>query len=134
MFRSVRETRERILVVDDDAVVRKNLATLLGRAGYEADQAADGVEAVEKLNQRKFDLVLTDIVMPRMDGHALIAHIGSRWPETRIIVMTAYFQSEGDKTFTAAGADAFIGKPIMFDDLLSKIERALTSNAAMNRS
>ena len=102
----------KILVVDDDAIVCKNLATLLGRAGYEADQTADGVEAVEKLSQQRFDLVLSDIVMPRMDGHALIAHIGSHWPETRIIMMTAYFQSEGDKKFTAAGADDFIGKPL----------------------
>lgn len=114
-----------ILVVDDDPIIRQNLATLLVRAGYESDQAADGAEAVEKLNQRKFDLVLSDIVMPRMDGHALIAHIGSHWPETRIIMMTAYFQSEADKRFTAAGADDFIGKPIIFDDLLAKIERAL---------
>jgi two-component system response regulator VanR len=120
---------KKILVVDDDEIVRKNLATLLGRAGFEADQAGDGVEAVEKLNQQKFELVLSDIVMPRMDGHALIAHIGSHWPKTRIIMMTAYFQSESDKKFIAAGADDFIGKPIIFDELLAKIERALNSGA-----
>jgi DNA-binding NtrC family response regulator len=125
---------KKILVVDDDEIVRKNLAILLGRAGYEADQAADGVEAVEKLNQQKFDLVLSDIVMPRMDGHALIAYIGSHWPETRIIMMTAYFQSEADKKFTAAGADDFIGKPIMFDDLLAKIERALSSDTVTQQN
>ncbi len=119
----------KILVVDDDPVVRKNLAILLERAGYQADQAADGIEAVEKLNHQKFDLVLSDILMPRMDGHALIAHIGAHWPETRIIMMTAYFQSEPDKKFIAAGADDFIGKPIMFDDLLSKIEHTLNRSA-----
>jgi CheY-like chemotaxis protein len=117
----------KILVVDDDEIVRKNLATLLERAGYEADQAVDGVEAVEKLNAQKFDLILSDIVMPRMDGHALIAHVGSHWPQTRIIMMTAYFQSEADKKFKAAGADDFIGKPIIFDELLAKIERALSA-------
>jgi CheY-like chemotaxis protein len=122
----------KILVVDDDEIVCKNLVTLLGRAGYEADQAADGVEAVEKLSQQRFDLVLSDIVMPRMDGHALIAHIGSHWPETRIIMMTAYFQSEGDKKFIAAGADDFIGKPIIFDDLLAKIGRALSSGTGVH--
>jgi CheY-like chemotaxis protein len=122
----------KILVVDDDPVVRKNLAILLERAGYEADQAGDGIEAVEKVNHQKFDLVLSDILMPRMDGHALIAHIGAHWPDTRIIMMTAYFQSEADKKFTAAGADDFIGKPIMFDDLLSKIERALNGGVRTN--
>jgi CheY-like chemotaxis protein len=124
---------KKILVVDDDEIVRKNLATLLARAGYEAEQAADGVEAVDLLKQQKFDLVLSDIVMPRMDGHALIAHIGSHWPETRIIMMTAYFQTEADKKFTAAGADDFIGKPIIFDELLAKIERALSSGTGTHR-
>ncbi len=123
----------KILVVDDDPVVRKNLAILLQRAGYETDQAADGVEAIERLNQQKFDLVLSDILMPRMDGHALIAHIGAHWPETRIIMMTAYFQAETDKKFIAAGADDFIGKPIMFDDLLAKIA-AILNRVSTDRS
>jgi CheY-like chemotaxis protein len=123
---------KKILVADDDPVVRKNLAILLGRAGYQAEEAADGVEAVEKLKQETYDLVLCDIVMPRMDGHALLAQIGAQWPKTRVIMMTAYFQSEMDKKFTAAGADDFVGKPVMFDDLLAKIERALQAGAAAN--
>jgi CheY-like chemotaxis protein len=124
---------KKILVVDDDEIVRKNLATLLGHAGYEADQAVDGLDAIEKLQQRKFDLILCDIVMPRMDGHALIAHVGTHWPETRIIMMTAYFQVHSEKQFIAAGADDFIGKPIIFEDLLAKIEHALSSGTGTHR-
>ena len=117
---------KKILVVEDDDVVRKNLSTFLARAGYDADQAGDGVEALEKLNAGGYDLVLSDIVMPRMDGLALIERVCSAWPDTRIIAMTAYFQSDSDGRFSAAGAHDFIGKPIMFDDLLAKIERLLT--------
>lgn len=120
---------KRILVVEDDDVVRKNLSTFLARAGYETDQATDGIEALDKLKLTPFDLVLSDIVMPRMDGLALIERIGSGWPETRIIAMTAYFQSDSDGRFSAAGAHDFIGKPIMFDDLLAKIERLLSTNS-----
>ena len=116
-----------ILVVDDDAIVRRNLSALLNQSSYETDQAADGVEALEKLNQRAFDLVLSDIVMPRMDGLALFEQIGSRWPGTRIIAMTGYFQSDGASRFIAAGAHDFIGKPVMLDELLSKIEHVLES-------
>jgi CheY-like chemotaxis protein len=120
---------KRILVVEDDDVVRKNLSTFLARAGYETDQAIDGIEALEKLKLTPFDLVLSDIVMPRMDGLALIERICSGWPEIRIIAMTAYFQSDSDGRFSAAGAHDFIGKPIMFDDLLAKIERLLSNNS-----
>jgi CheY-like chemotaxis protein len=120
---------KKILVVEDDDVVRKNLSAFLDRAGYETDQAADGIEALEKLQLTRFDLVLSDIVMPRMDGLALIERVCSSWPETRIIAMTAYFQSDSDGRFSAAGAHDFIGKPIMFDDLLSKIERLLSPNS-----
>jgi DNA-binding response OmpR family regulator len=119
---------KKILVVEDDDVVRKNLSTFLARAGYETEQAGDGIEALEKLDAASYDLLLSDIVMPRMDGLALIERVCSAWPKTRIIAMTAFFQSDSDGRFSAAGAHDFIGKPIMFDDLLAKIERLLASN------
>jgi CheY-like chemotaxis protein len=114
-----------ILVVDDNAMARKNISTFLSGEGYEIDQANDGIEALEKLNHRNFDLVLSDIVMPRMNGLALIDQVCSSWPQTRIIAMTAYFQADSEKTFLVAGADDFIRKPIVLKDLLAKIQRVL---------
>jgi DNA-binding NtrC family response regulator len=119
----------KILVVDDDAMVRRNLSALLTQSGYDTDEAADGLEALEKLNQRTFDLVLSDIVMPRMDGLALFEHIGSNGPGTRSIAMTGYFQSDGASRFIAAGAHDFIGKPILLDELLSKIQYSWSPKA-----
>jgi CheY-like chemotaxis protein len=114
-----------ILVVEDDARARKNISAFLGEKGYEIDEANDGVEALDKLNLRRFDLVLSDIVMPRMDGLALIEHVCSSWPQTHIIAMTAYFQSAADRQFLVPGAEDFIRKPIALNDLLSKIQRVL---------
>jgi DNA-binding NtrC family response regulator len=124
----------KVLVVDDDALVCRNLSALLSQSGYDTDQALDGVEALEKLERQTFDVVLSDILMPRMDGLALFEHIGSRWPETRIIAMTGYFQSDGASRFVAAGAHDFIGKPIMLDELLSKIERVLKAEDGVGES
>jgi CheY-like chemotaxis protein len=112
-----------ILVVEDDAIARKSLSAFLTGEGYQVEQASDGMEALEILKDRTFDLVLSDIVMPRMDGLALIQHVRSNWPQTRIIAMTAYFQADSDKRFSVAGANGFIRKPIVLDDLLSRIQR-----------
>ena len=116
-----------ILVVEDDAMARKNISTFLTGEGYEIDQASDGMEALERLKHRKFDLVLSDIVMPHMNGLALIDQVCSNWPQIRIIAMTAYFQTGSEKTFWVTGADDFIRKPIVLSDLLSKIQRVLQS-------
>jgi CheY-like chemotaxis protein len=115
----------RILVVEDDARARKNISSFLGENGYEMDEANDGVEALDKLNHRRFDLVLADIVLPRMDGLTLIEHVCSSWPQTHIIAMTAYFQSAVETQFLLPGAEDFIRKPIALTDLLSKIQRLL---------
>src|SRR5207253_9305765 len=96
-----------ILVVEDDAMARKNISTFLTGEGYEIEQATHGMEALERLKHRKFDLVLSDIVMPHMNGLAPIDQVCSSWLQIRIIAMTAYFQTGSDRTFCVAGADTF---------------------------
>ena len=116
-----------ILVVEDDPIARKSISALLGEEGYGIDEASDGVEALEMLHDRTFDLVLSDIVMPHLDGLTLIQHVRSSWPHTAIVVMTAYFQDASNPGFSVAGADEFIRKPVVLGDLLSKIQRLLHS-------
>jgi CheY-like chemotaxis protein len=117
----------KILVVEDDPIARKSISALLGEEGYGIDEASDGVEALEILHHRNFDLVISDIVMPRLDGLSLIQHVRSSWPETAIVIMTAYFQDASNAGFSVAGADEFIRKPVILGDLLSKIQRLLHS-------
>jgi CheY-like chemotaxis protein len=119
-----------ILVVEDDARARRNISSFLGEKGYDMAEANDGMEALDQLNHRRFDLVLTDIVLPRMDGLTLIEHVCSSWPQTHIIAMTAYFQSATETQFLVPGAKDFIRKPIALSDLLSKIQRLLKPTAS----
>jgi CheY-like chemotaxis protein len=113
----------KILIVEDDAITRRNLSLLLSDEGYDVDQATDGVHALEKLAGRPFDLVLSDIVMPRMDGLKLLQQLQFRAPQIPVMIMTSYVSDS--LSTVPAGATEFIRKPFVLDDLLFKVQRAL---------
>ena len=81
---------ERLLVVDDEVVLRANLKEELERAGYEVDVAADGVEGLERVLAQDYAVVVSDIRMPRMDGIALLKRIVAERPETTVLLTTAF--------------------------------------------
>ena len=112
-----------ILIVEDDAITRKNLCVLLSEEGYEVDQAGDGVQALELVGRGRFDLVLSDIIMPRMDGLKLLQRLKSIAPQLPVMIMTSYLSSSVAKV--PAGAAEFIRKPFILDDLLFKVQRVL---------
>ena len=114
---------EKILIVEDDAITRRNLCVLLSEEGYEVDEAGDGLQALEILAQRQFDLVLSDIIMPRMDGLKLLKRLQHLAPEVPVVIMTSYLS--GSASSVPAGAAEFIRKPFVVDDLLFKVQRIL---------
>jgi DNA-binding NtrC family response regulator len=117
---------EKILVVDDEPVLRKFICEVLQRAGgYDVDQASDGFQAVAILKNRRFDLVITDFVMPRMDGVKLLEHVRAMSPQIPVIFITAYLSRESAKT-AFPGIECII-KPFGIDDLLSVVRRCLPS-------
>ena len=79
-----------VLVVDDDGGVRRSLTEILAIAGCSVDAAVDGVEAMERLEAGRYDAVISDVVMPRMDGYELYMEIRKRWPELPVLMMTAF--------------------------------------------
>ncbi len=81
---------KRVLVVDDERANLRMLSYVLSHKGYETAEAKDGLEALELLAHSRFDLVISDVRMPRMDGVALARHIVSSQPITPIFLMTAY--------------------------------------------
>jgi DNA-binding NtrC family response regulator len=113
----------KILIVEDDAITRRNLSVLLSDEGYDVDQAGDGVQALEILARRPFDLVLSDVVMPRMDGLKLLQRLQRMAPQMPVRIMTSYVSSS--LSSVPAGAAEFIRKPFVLDDLLFKVQRAL---------
>lgn len=101
-----------ILVVDDEHVVRRVVCAHLQQRGFVAVPAADGHEALATLATRKFDLLITDLQMPRMDGHSLLLAVQDQYPLMRRIVMTGFTTIENALDALKLGAVGFVPKPV----------------------
>lgn len=110
-----------LLLVDDNRVGREAFAKILRLNGHEVLEAADGGEALEILSKISIDLIITDFVMPGLSGAQLIEQIRSRWPRTRMLMMSGYLTSEVGN-IVSDGVD-FIPKPVDVPVLLSTINR-----------
>ena len=110
----------RILLAEDNAVNQKVALRLLDQLGYRADVAWNGLEALEALERRSYDVVLMDVQMPELDGLDASRRICERWPaeeRPRIIAMTANAMPEDREACFAAGMDDYVAKPIRPDEL-----------------
>ncbi len=120
-----REGAPRILLVDDDQAHNQALATILERAGYLVRIAGEGTEALMILGEQPFDLVITDLNMPEMNGLDLLRRIRDIHPDLTVLVLTAY----GDwATYIAAmdwGALNYLNKPVRREEILTVIRKAL---------
>jgi len=116
-----KERRYRILVVDDDELLRAALVRLLERFPFELESAASGEEALRRLKRKTFDAICTDLEMPGMNGIELIRHVRRSAAGTSIVLMTGRDQ---DERVQGAGADAFLRKPFSADDLRRALDAA----------
>lgn len=123
----------RILAVDDDPQIVELLAVALGSFGFDYDTARDGREALDKLETGGFNLVLTDMTMPRLDGMTLLKEIKNRWPRLSVIVITGYAQKYSYTDVIRAGACDFIAKPFNIDELEAKLRRVLREQELVRR-
>ena len=119
----------RILVVDDKEVVRDGVGLTLARSGHGVCPASDGASALEQLDKRKIDLVVTDLSMPGMDGLELLHAIRERDEHMPVILMTAYGSIEKAVEAMRAGAWDFVTKPFHGDELQLAVSRALEHGA-----
>jgi DNA-binding NtrC family response regulator len=119
--------RKRLLLVDDDPAFRNSLQEYLERHGHAVETAANGREALTKLEQAGYDVVLTDYIMPELNGLALLQHIQRYHPFLPVVMMTGERSSHvAAKSFVALGAQACLFKP--FD--LHQLEEILKSSFA----
>ena len=111
---------KRILIVDDDEMVRMALNELLKPEGYEVHIASGGAEALKKLDDNTYDLLMLDIIMPEMDGFELCKRIRERenLKETPVVFLTAKSREEDRAHGLEVGANLFLSKPISPDKLL----------------
>jgi two-component system, NtrC family, response regulator AtoC len=124
-----RVPRETVLVADDDATIRSNLAMLLESEGFSVREAADGVAAAEALRDPEVALALLDLRMPRRDGMEVLREHGDRLEETPVIVVTAYGGSQAAIEAMRLGAYDYLSKPFDLDEVLFAVRRALTQRS-----
>jgi DNA-binding NtrC family response regulator len=120
--------RRRIMVVDDDAGIRRSLHTLLSRAGHEVLQAADGLEAIRLWRTGGADLVITDLHMPNKDGIQTILELLTHTPGVPIIAMSGGGQTKRLDLLgnvTLLGSVLTIEKPFTLSEMMSVVRRAL---------
>lgn len=117
--------KAKILLVDDEAVLRENIAFVLRDEGYVVDEASDGEEAYQKFLNEKYDLLISDIEMPKLRGIELLEKISKIDPQIISIFITAYGSLETAIMALRLGASDYILKPIDFDELTLKIKRLI---------
>ena len=118
--------RNRILVVDDDPLIRGSLYEMLRGQRYDVEMASDGSEAMDHLRRRSFQLVITDWKMPQVNGLSLLAHVKSQYPDVNVILITGFGNISSAVEAIRQGAFDYLTKPIQPEELEDTIKRALT--------
>jgi two-component system, OmpR family, response regulator MprA len=121
----------RILIVDDEPAVRESLSSSLQFEGYRVAEAADGVMALERVEADRPDLVVLDVLMPRMDGLTTCRRLRALGATMPVLMLTARDMVGDRVTGLDAGADDYLAKPFELDELLARV-RALLRRSAMN--
>jgi len=119
-----------LLVVEDDAAIRRGLVDALKFAGYQAREAEDGRSGLEAALSGAFDLVLLDILMPRMDGLSVLQELRRVRPALPVILLTARGQESDRVKGLKAGADDYVVKPFSVTELLARVEAVLRRTPA----
>ena len=120
----------KILVVDDEVSIREMIKKGLSQMGeFNVETAQNGVEAIEKIEKEIFDLVLTDLKMPEMDGLELLRNIKGTRPEVMVILMTAYGSIETAVEAMKMGANDYITKPVKREIVFAILEQWLNKES-----
>ena len=119
-----------ILVLDDEPIVGKRLKPALAKSGYEVDVVETGADALRKLQERTYDIVVTDVRMEGVDGLEVLRQVRARSPRTAVIMITGYATVDVAREALTLGAFDFIAKPFRLDDLRTAITRAAAHLAA----
>jgi len=123
----------RVMLVDDHDMVRKGLGIFL-KVKHDlelAGEAADGIEAIKLIEQIRPDVILMDLVMPRMDGATAIQRIRDRWPEVQILALTSFQERDLIRNALEAGAIGYLLKNVSADDLATAIRAAYAGQSTL---
>ena len=121
----------KVLIVDDEDVIRQMVTRVLKYMGINSDSAENGFQALEKLKTERFDIIIADIRMPNMDGMELLKIAGTDYPDIDVIIMTAHAARYSFVDVVEAGATDFINKPFSVEEMKAKMERVLRERGTM---
>ncbi len=116
---------QKILIVDDDPEILEIIADILREGGYAVDTAPDGVKAIRYIDAESYDLVITDLNLPEMDGMMVLKHVVDQSPDTMCIILTGYGTIKSAVEAIKTGAFDYITKPIKSGEILMVVEKAL---------
>ncbi|MDK9708861.1 MAG: sigma-54 dependent transcriptional regulator [Desulforhopalus sp.] len=123
----------RILLAEDDEIMRISIYDRLRKYGWQVDEAEDGLKAMALFERNQYNLIISDIRMPGMDGLALLGQVRKQNPETDVIIMTAYGSIDDAINCLRTGAADYILKPFDLDDLIIRATRLLSHQAVRAR-
>jgi DNA-binding NtrC family response regulator len=123
-----------IVIVDDEQVFCDLLSKTLKRAGYQVRTTNDSAKALEMLSRQKAEVVITDVKLPQMDGFELLKEVKSCYPDTAVIVTTAYSDTYSIKDAMLKGADEYLTKPFKGPEITMVVERAYWRKKSSQRT
>src|SRR4029078_9370716 len=127
--------RARVLLVDDEPALRRSVARLLMAKGFAVDTAEDGAAALDLLKTRNIDVMLLDLMMPKMSGMDVLGRVKQLYPDVEVIMMTAFGDFDTAVTAVRAGAYDFLAKPFSNPDAVSlALEKAAEHRRLLDRT
>ena len=118
---------KKVLVIDDSAIVRNVHSAILKSAGYEVEEAENGMDALGKINQVDIDLMLVDLNTPEMDGYTFCEQVRktSKYKDTPILIVSTEGNSDDKMRAFNAGANLYLVKPVKSEELLGSVQTLL---------
>ena len=114
-----------ILVAEDEVALRHNICEALEEEGYQVKEAPGGHDALKLIENADFDVVLTDLRMPGVDGLTVLKHVREVSPQTLVVIMTAFASVDTALEALRLGVQDYILKPVALDDVLTKVNRLM---------
>lgn len=125
---------EKILVVDDESTICDSVKKILSRKGYEVENTLNASDAIERMKKEKFDIVITDLMMPNVSGMELLELVKKYYPEIDVLVITGYATLESAVQATKLGALDYIQKPFTPSELADRVQKAIELRRNKNKN
>jgi len=118
------DTKTSILILDDEEIVLKRLKPLLDKCGYETESFLQSQDALNRVMEKNFDIVITDLKMKGLDGMQFLSIVKERSPETEVIVITGFATMDTAKDSYQKGVFDFLAKPFKMGEIIETVKRA----------